>query len=597
MGEATRKLRIQRPSFRSDEALPTYRLPLKPEARTGGVAAYQLGLEVDGHNVLSDVSFTARPGTLTAVIGPSAARSSALLELLAGTRELSAGVVTVDGHDVHAEPESMRTRIGTVPRDDRVHRQLTVERALGYAAELRLPPDIAPEHRHRVVDQVLEELALTSHRATPIRKLSPEVRRCASIAIELITRPTLLVVDGPSVGLDGTQQNHIMATLRRQADIGCAVVVAMTSPASLTHLNVCDQVVVLTSAGTMAYAGTPLQIESAMGTADWSKVLAQVGADPEGAHRAFWARQQTSPPTPPEVAAPWPPPTRLTLQRQIGLVIRRQLRLLLGNPVYFAFLALLPFALAALTLLIPGHSGLGRPNSSNPNPHEAIEILAALNVAVVIIGSALTIGNLVGERRIYRREQSVGLSASAYLAGKLVVFCVAAAALAAVVNAIVVTRMGGPVHGAVLLGNPDVELYVSVAVTAMVSAIVGLALSALARSLLEALALLVPVILASLLFDGSLVQLAENWGFQQISWFVPAQWGFAASASAVDLRRVDALAANAVMWTHYSGWWIFDMVILVLFGAVWAGLTRYWLRSPKRAIGHRSPNPIPAGTE
>ena len=54
-----------------------------------------------------------------------------------------------------------------------------------------------------------------------------------------------------------------------------------------------------------------------------------------------------------------------------------------------------------------------------------------------------------------------------------------------------------------------------------------------------------PVILASLLFDGSLVPLVSKWGFQQISWFVPAQWGFAASASTVDLRRVDALAANA----------------------------------------------------
>ena len=133
----------------------------RPARARSGSPHTELGLTVDGHEMLTDVSFTARPGTLTAVVGPSAARNSALLGMLAGTRELSSGRVTVDGHDVHAEPESMRTRIGIVPRDDRLHRRLTVEQALGYAAELRLPPDTSPEHRDRVVDQVLEELELT----------------------------------------------------------------------------------------------------------------------------------------------------------------------------------------------------------------------------------------------------------------------------------------------------------------------------------------------------------------------------------------------------------------------------------------------------
>lgn len=579
----TRKLRAPRPSFRTEEASSTYRLPLKPGARTIGVAAYRLGLTVDGREMLTDISFSARPGTLTAVVGPSAARNSALLALLAGTRGLTAGRMTVDGHDVYAEPESMRARIGIVHRDERVHPRLTVEQALRYAAELRLPPDTLPQHRHRVVDQVLEELALTPHRTTRIGKLSPEVRRCASMAIELITRPTLLVVDEPGAGLDAAQQNHVMAILRRQADIGCVVVAAMSSRTSLSNLNLCDQVLVLTSAGTVAFAGTPLQIESAMGTADWPNVLARVSADPDGAHRAFVARQQeAAPPAPPEVAAPWPLPAELPVKRQIGLVARRQLRLLGADPVYFLFLAVLPFVLAALALLIPGDSGLDRPKPGSVNPHEAIELLAAFNIAAVIVGTALTIRVLVEERRAFRREQAVGLSAWAYVAAKVIVFGLAAAILTAVLFAIVIVVKGGPVHGAVLLRNATVELYVSVAATAIVSAIVGLALSALGNRLREVLPLVVPVILASLLFDGSLVQLVSKWGPQQISWFVPAQWGFAASASTVDLRRIDPLAANAEMWTHYSGWWVFDMVMLVVCGAVAAGFVLYRLRPPIR---------------
>jgi len=572
------------PSLRPGEANRTYRLPLPPGARTIGVAAYQLGLNVDGRELLNDVSLTARPGTLTAVIGPSAVRNSALLGVLAGARELSSGSITIDGHDLHAEPESMRSRIGIVARHDRMHSHLTVEQALGDAAELRLPPDTLSEHRRRVVDQVVEQLELSPHRATRISKLPPEVRRCASMAIELITSPTLLVVDEPSAGLDEAQENHVMVVLRRQADIGCAVVVAVNSQhsqTSLTHLDKCDQVVLLTRAGSTAFVGPPRQIESAMGTADWSQVVAQVSADPEGAHRAFRARHLAAT-AQPEVAAPWPPPAGLAIMRQIRLVTRRQIRLLFADRVYLLFLAVLPVALAGLTLLIPGNSGFVRPDATSRNTHEAVEILAALNIAAVILGTALTIRDLVGERRIFRREQSVGLSASAYLAAKIVVFAVAAAILAAILTTIVLTVKGQPGHGAVLLRDPDFELYVSVAATAIVSAIIGLALSAVGDSLPEVLLLLVPVILASLLFAGGLISLVGSFGYDQISWFVPAQWGFAASASTVDLHRVDELAANAEMWTHYVGWWVFDMTVLVIFAAMWAGFARYRLRTTSR---------------
>ena len=151
----------------------------------------------------------------------------------------------------------------------------------------------------------------------------------------------------------------------------------------------------------------------------------------------------------------------------------------------------------------------------------------------MIIGTALTIRALVGERRIFRREQEVGLSAPAYLTAKITVYGLAAALWTAVVVAIVIAVKGEPGRSAVLLHNAAVELYVSVAVTAIVSAVVGLALSSLGKSLREVLPLVVPVILASALFNGSLVQLVSRWGLQQISWFVPAQWGFAAAASTV----------------------------------------------------------------
>lgn len=592
MTAATRKLLPARPDTGSDERLPsTNRLPLKPGARTLGVAAYRLGLTVDGHDLLADISFSARPGSLIAVIGPSQPRNAALIGLLAGIRPPSSGVLTVDGRDVHAEPESMRSRIGVVPRDNRVHRSLTVERVLGYAAEMRLPPNTSRDSRNRVVNQVLDELELTPHRKTRVATLAPEVRRCASMAIELITRPSLLVVDEPGAELDAAQESHVMAMLRRQADLGCVIVVATMS---LAQVNMCDEVLLVTPAGTLAFAGPPVRIESAMGSTDWSEVFARVSADPGAAHQAFLHRQQASGSAPPAVTAPDGPPAELAFGAQVKLVARRQVRLLVASRRYFVFLVLLPFALGALTLLIPGDSGLDRPDRSATNPHQAIEILAVLNISAVLMGTALTIGDLVGERRVFRREQSIGLSASAYLFAKIIVFGLVAAFQAAILTAVVVTAKGRPVHGAVVLHNPTAELYVGVAATTIVSAIIGLALSTLGRSQREVLPLAVPVVLASALFSGGLVTLVGTWGFDQISWLVPAQWGFAATASTVELRRVDALAAHNGVWAHYAGWWTFDMVMLVALGALWAGFARYRLRPPSRDADATSPRRQPS---
>src|SRR6185295_3216939 len=105
--------------------------------------------------LLDSISIAARPGTLTAVIGPSGAGKSTFAKLVAGYTHPTSGTVTFEGHDIHSEYASLRSRIGMVPQDDVVHGQLTVKQALMYAAELRLPPDTTKEDREHVVMQVL----------------------------------------------------------------------------------------------------------------------------------------------------------------------------------------------------------------------------------------------------------------------------------------------------------------------------------------------------------------------------------------------------------------------------------------------------------
>ncbi|EUA16016.1 ABC transporter family protein [Mycobacterium xenopi 4042] len=489
------------------------------------------GLNIDGHTLLTNVSFTARPGTLTAVIGPSGAGKSTLVKLIGGTTAPSAGVVSFEGHNVHAEYASMRSRIGIVPQDDVVHRQLTVEQALSYAAELRLPPDTSAADRGQVVTRVLDELDLTPHRKTRVDKLSGGQRKRASVAMELLTGPSLLILDEPTSGLDPALDRQVMTMLRRLADAGRVVIVVTHS---LNYVNMCDQILLLAPGGKTAFADSPRRIGPVMGTTDWADIFARVSTDPDGVHRAFLARHP-APPRPSSSATgavPLGVPPHTSMWRQISTIARRQTRLIAADRGYFAFLAVLPFVLGSLLLAVPGNTGLGFADPRASQADEPSEILILLNIAAVFMGTALTIRDLVGERTIFKREQAVGLSASAYLLAKVLVYSVAALIQTAVLTAILVAGKSAPTRGAVLLGNGVAELYVTLAATAIASAMVGLALSSLARSGEQILPMLVVAIMVSMVLAGGLIPVTGRMGLSQVSWLVPARW-----ASRPRLRR------------------------------------------------------------
>src|ERR1700719_1315597 len=219
------------------------RTQTQADTRTGGLEVHGVTWTIEGNKTLLDnISISARPGTLTAVIGPSGAGNSTFARLVAGYTHPTTGKVAFEGHNIHAEYASLRSRIGMVPQDDVVHRQLTINQALGYAAELRMPPDTTKEDRQRVVAQVLEELELTPHADTRVDKLTGGQRKRASVALELLTGPSLLVLDEPTTGLDPALDQLVMKMLRQLADAGRVVVVVTHS---LAYLDVCDQVLLL----------------------------------------------------------------------------------------------------------------------------------------------------------------------------------------------------------------------------------------------------------------------------------------------------------------------------------------------------------------
>ena len=592
---AMHKLLPRRPQPRPHEAAPTTQLPQPAEETipspspervsiTGALQARRVRLSVDGEQALADLSFTASPGTVTAVVGLSEASTSALVDVLGGAIQPSGGTVDFDGHDVAAD--DVRPHVGLVPHHDLLHPQLTLEQALRYAAELRLPPGTSADRRREVVRSVLEKMGLSSLRTVKAGKLTVEQRKRASLAVELLTEPSLLVFDEPTADLDSAAEQEMSETLRRLADEGRVVVVATTAP---TNLDACDRVLVLTPTGIPMFAGAPSQIGTQLGSTDWAVILKRVRADPYGAHDEYLARQHDAPAADPEpletVEHPAPPPLP-SLLRQSIIAARRQAWLMVADQRYFIFLTILPLLIGAISLLVPGDAGLGPASRYGSSPDQAVEILAVLAVGAVLMGTALGIRDLFGEQRIFRREQAHGLSASAFLAGKVIVYSLTAIVQTAVITIVATVGTGAPTHGAALLGHSklgaSVELFIALAVTATVSAMVALGFSLLATYSEQILLTAVLIVLISMVFAGALFPISGRFPLEQIAALVPSRWGFAAAAATVDIHAVNPLAEADDSWKHSSGQWLLDIGALIGFGVAATAALRWRLRRPSR---------------
>ena len=139
---------------------------------------------------------------------------------------------------------------------------------------------------------------------------------------------------------------------------------------------------------------------------------------------------------------------------------------------------------------------------------------------------------------------------------------------------------GSPTRPALLLGNATLELFVAVAATCVAAAMLGLLLSALARSNEQIMPLLVVSLMMQMVLSGGMVPVTNRIFLDQLSWVVPSRWGYAAQASTVDLWTVapGPQSPRDSHFKHTSLTWLFDMGMLALLSLVYAALVRWRIR-------------------
>jgi len=506
------------------------------------LSARDLTVRLSGGKVLLDhMSFPLGERCLLGVIGPSGAGKSTLLGALTGTAPATEGQVLYDGRDLYKSYAELRHRIGLVPQENILHTQLTVRRALQFAAQLRFPRDTSKQERRRRIDEVLAELSLTAHADTRTSALSGGQQKRVNVALELLTKPSLLFLDEPTSGLDPGLDKSVMEQLAKLAHDGRTVIVVTHSVA---NLNLCDRLLVLVPGGKVAYFGPPADGLRHFGKSDWAEVFqsfeTQPGRDWAGEFKAspFHARYIASEmnaaaaPSVTAAGAPPPPASRNKLAHMRTLC-RRYLAVIASDRLYLGVLAGLPIALGLLVRVIPSPQGLVGPNNV-----DATSLLLVLAVGACLSGTANAIWEIVKERSVYSRERSAGLSAGAYLISKLVVLGLMSGLQAVVLVAVGLTGRPLPRQGAILTQLPLVELMLAMFALGVASMTLGLLLSSVVDTSDKAMPLLVVVVMFQVVLSGGIFPLHGKVGLEEVSWFAPSRWGYAAAASTTNLNVV-----------------------------------------------------------
>jgi ABC-type multidrug transport system ATPase subunit len=516
--------------------------------------------------LLDHVSLALHAGELTCLIGPSGSGKSTLLSLLSGRQRPDGGRVLMRGRELQTDFESLKHDIAVVPQRESLHQPLTVHQSLWYSAALRLPSDTSHVELDAIVTELLGDAGLHGLGGVRIRDLSGGQLRRVSLASEIAHRPSVVLLDEVTSGLDEQGDLEIMMLARRLADRGRTLV-------CITHntLNIertAQRVVTLASGGRIACVGTPEETRRYFGVSRLGDVYAALSSRP--AHEwqtAFrrddlWRRH----------VGDWLPAgdvAKSDRQRAARPRARRphnflhQWCFLTGRLMRIQAMDPRPATMAIvqavfISLLLAAFFG-----DLTQEDDDALLLVSRRQAAFLLVVSIFWLGcnnaapEIAKERTLFDRERAVSLSVASYYCSKLFVL-----GAIAIVQALVAFTLLSCLSG--LPGSRGAQGAIgrttAVAVTAILGTMAGLALSAMAKSEQVAIRavpmLMIPqIVLANVLtplrgWMESIAPLVTTtyWTFR---WFTTGspEYGSDEPAAAIWNLTLPALAAHAAVYT------------------------------------------------
>jgi ABC transport system ATP-binding/permease protein len=487
--------------------------------------------------LLDDVSLSIRPNEFVGLIGPSGAGKSTFMDALNGMRPATSGTVLVNNLDLYRYIDSLKQSIGYVPQDDIIHRELTVYKTLFYVGKLRLSRDVSKAELNQIIEEVLDVTGLAERRDVPINQLSGGQRKRVSIAVELITKPSVIFLDEPTSGLDPATEEKIMKLFRQIAESGRTVI--LTTHA-MENIRLFDKIVVLMR-GKLVFYGEPEEALQQFGARNFKElfdkleepVKQQIGA--EGEQNRFEITER--------VAENWKQKFRQTPQfkknvyeplreikqvesgrvkkshrlgifgsiRQWITLTRRYARVLTKDKFNLFILFAQAPIIALLVFFVMGEN----------QPRDFAYF--ALSLCAIWFGTSVAAREIVRERPIYERERMVNLGILPYVGSKLFVlgFIVFVQCFLLFIPLKFFDLTGLMPMPGMFLGMPQ---FAAMLVTAAVGVALGLFISSIVKTSEMATSLIPLILIPQIIFSGLI---GVPGGINKVVGLaMPAAWSF-----------------------------------------------------------------------
>jgi ABC-2 type transport system ATP-binding protein len=208
-------------------------------------------------------------GTVCGLLGPNGAGKTTVVRILATLTLPDGGSARVAGHDVVAEAQRVRHRIGLVGQHAAVDEKLTARDNLRMFGRLAHLGERAARRR---ADELLERLDLAPASDRLVKTFSGGMRRRLDLAAGLLVAPAVLFLDEPTIGLDPRSRNQVWAIVRGLTREGTTVLLTTQYLDEADHLA--DHVAVVDS-GQVIASGSPAELKSALGGEQVDVVVAR----------------------------------------------------------------------------------------------------------------------------------------------------------------------------------------------------------------------------------------------------------------------------------------------------------------------------------
>lgn len=444
-------------------------------------------------------------GRFVALMGPSGCGKSTLLKALNNANPATSGQVFLYGQELHANFEYLKRKIGYVPQDDIIHKELTVNDSLYYAARLR---NVKPAEIEKKINSILKSLKIDQElRNKKVSKLSGGQRKRISIAVELLHDPYILFLDEPTSPLDPETIKEFLQSIRTLTEKGTTVIMVTHKPEDLHFV---DEVIFLTAKGHLAYHGPAdenlfsyFQIES-NDLRDVYSLLSDKDEEKLKAWYTKWRREGHRVSGVPEPDR-FPKPKESLLAQFFWLSLR-YLRVKWSNVPNIVILLAQPLIIGALLIFTFDQLQLGT--------------LFLMAVSAIWFGVSNAAKEIVGESAIYGRERMFNLSIFTYLGSKILVLSLIAFAQVLIFVAIVFQKYSGD---AIFLHDfwsfTWFMFYLSLSAT-----LLGLLLSAIAKNT-ELVMTVVPIALMPQIMLAGVINRIDSLGKEVLSYFTLGRWG------------------------------------------------------------------------